>query len=84
MQNGHFISRSSSTLRYSEENCRPQCIGCNVFKHGNYIEYTMRMIQEIGEDGVEKLKSDGKELHQFTEKELQEIVDKYTQKIKEL
>lgn len=84
MQNGHFISRSSSTLRYSEQNCRVQCSGCNIFKHGNYIVYTLKMIREIGEHGVEQLRIDGRIEHQFTEKELQGIIDKYTQKIKEL
>ena len=84
MQNGHFISRSSSTLRYSEDNCRTQCYACNCIKNGNYIVYTLKMIEEVGIEKVEELRELGKELHQFTEKELQEIVDKYMQKIKDL
>lgn len=84
MQNGHFISRGSSTLRYSEENCRVQCYVCNCIKNGNYITYTIRLIEEVGIEKVEELREMGKELHQFTETELQEIIDKYTQKIKDL
>lgn len=59
-------------------------MGCNVFKNGNYIVYTLKMIEEVGIEAVEELRRLGKETHQFTEKELQEIVDKYTQKIKDL
>lgn len=81
MQNGHFISRGNNTLRFSEKNCRPQCLSCNVFKKGNYIEYTLRLISEIGEDEVQKLREQGKENLQFTEKDLQEIIDTYTRKL---
>lgn len=81
MQCGHFISRSSSTLRYDERNLRIQCVGCNVYKSGNYIEYTMRLIKEKGKRHVEKLQSDGKIPHQFTEDELKEIAAKYKNKV---
>ncbi len=84
MQNGHFVSRGSNTLRFSERNCRPQCVGCNVFKKGNYIEYTMRIIEEVGLDEVEELRKIGKEIKQFTEQELLEIRDDYRRKVAEL
>lgn len=84
MQCGHFVSRSSNLLRMDERNCRVQCPGCNVFKNGNYIEYTLRLIKEKGKKFVEKLREEGKQNHQFTEEELQEIVDKYKSKVKKL
>lgn len=34
IQNGHFVSRSYLATRFSEDNCRPQCVGCNVFGGG--------------------------------------------------
>ena len=55
MQNGHFWSRSNLSVRWDEDNCRPQCSGCNVFKHGIYIVYTQKMMQELGEDLFEAL-----------------------------
>ena len=81
MQNGHFISRASSTLRFSEDNCRNQCYRCNIKLKGNYIKYTMRLIKENGKRYVEKLIEKGKETHQFTEKELEEIAKKYKEKV---
>lgn len=84
MQNGHFISRGSNTLRFSEDNCRPQCVGCNVFKNGNYIEFTRRMIDEVGIEKVDELRRLGKETKQFTEQDLKDIIETYTEKIKNL
>jgi len=52
MQNGHYISRSVKILRWHEDNCRPQCIGCNIFKNGNLITYRENLVKEIGEEVV--------------------------------
>lgn len=82
MQNGHFISRGSNVLRFSEDNCRPQCVGCNVFKNGNYIEFTRRMIDEVGIEKVDELRRLGKTTRQLTEKDLQKIIDEYSEKLK--
>lgn len=49
MQCGHFHSRSHLSVRWDIDNVRNQCAGCNVFKHGNYIVYTMKLYNEIGE-----------------------------------
>ena len=48
MQCGHFHSRSHLSVRWDLDNVRNQCAGCNVFKHGNYIVYTMKLYNEIG------------------------------------
>lgn len=61
-QNGHYITRSCLALRYNEENCHCQCVGCNVFKHGNYTTYSLKMIEKYGVDKLkelEEIKRDG-------------------------
>jgi len=55
MQNAHFWSRKYLSVRWEEKNCRVCCAGCNVFLHGNYIEYTRRLLKEIGQDKFDKL-----------------------------
>lgn len=55
MQNGHFWSRSHLSVRWDEDNCRPQCVGCNMYKHGNYIVYTQKMLNELGQEEFDKL-----------------------------
>ena len=55
IQNGHFYSRGILSLRYDEQNCRPQCYGCNIAQKGNYIEYYKRLEKEIGKGGMDYL-----------------------------
>lgn len=77
MQNGHFISRSVMALRWDEENCRVQCVSCNVFKCGNYIEYTLRLQKEIGKKAVDNLFKRKHEIKQWTIAELKKEIEKY-------
>ena len=35
MQCGHFITRTKYATRFDENNCRPQCVACNMFHQGN-------------------------------------------------
>jgi hypothetical protein len=57
MQNGHFFSRSHLSVRWDEDNCRCQCAGCNVFKSGNYIVYTQKMLSELGAEKFAELEA---------------------------
>lgn len=84
MQNGHFITRSCKLLRRSEENCRVQCVWCNVFKNGNYIEYTRRMIDEVGIDMVDALRDAKKKSKIRKTYELEEMIEHYNNKLNKL
>lgn len=46
MQCGHWISRTSLATRFSEDNCRPQCVGCNMFNQGRLDVFTVNLIKE--------------------------------------
>lgn len=74
LQNGHYISRAKNITRYDEENCHAQCVGCNVFRYGNMVEYTHRLGWELSE----KLRKKGEILHQFKRADLEEIIKKYS------
>jgi hypothetical protein len=46
---GHFYSVGSyPNLRFNEDNCHGQCVECNQHKHGNLIEYSLRLPDRIG------------------------------------
>ncbi len=77
MQNGHYISRGHMATRWDEENCRVQDAACNVFKNGNYVEYSHRLLKEIGEEGLDALMAKKKEIKQWSIKEIQEKIDYY-------
>ena len=58
MQNGHFISRSSRILRWSIENCRPQCYACNCMRYGQNYIFAMNLNKEYGFDIAENCYKD--------------------------
>lgn len=73
-QNGHFVSRRTSTLRYDEINCNLQCIACNMFKQGNQYEYSVQLDLKYG-DGTAKALHDRRfETHSFKRDELLAII----------
>lgn len=79
LQNGHYISRGNMATRWDEENCRSQCVSCNVFRNGNYVEYSTRLIEEIGLKKYKALIKKKYEIKQFSIKELQDLIKKYDQ-----
>ena len=60
------------------------CPGCNLFLHGNYGQYTLKMIDRYGRDGVDAKIA---QKHQIVKRKAQdylEIAETYKQKLKEL
>lgn len=76
-QNGHFYTRGRYPTRWDEDNCHIQCVACNVFKKGNYIAYTMYMIDRYGREYVDNLEIKSKSTAKITSVELQEMIEKY-------
>ncbi len=46
IQNGHWIPRNNLATRFSEDNCRPQCVGCNMFQKGMPDVFAVNLIKE--------------------------------------
>lgn len=46
IQNGHFIRRQYLATRFDKRNCRPQCVGCNIFGDGKTVEFAARLEKE--------------------------------------
>lgn len=83
MQNGHFVSRSSTVLRYDEENCNSQCPSCNVFRHGDLYVYGLKIDQKYGDGTAAKLHRLGKQTHKFTIPELEALIADYSQQVRD-
>ena len=49
LQNGHFISRKYLATRFDEENCKPQCPACNVFRYGEQYLFGQKLGKKIAE-----------------------------------
>lgn len=57
MQCGHFVSRQYLATRWSVDNCRPQCWGCNGFGNGKPLDFEERLKKELGSEYVENMKA---------------------------
>ena len=58
-------------------NCHSGCYRCNVLLKGNYIAYTLYMIDRYGREAVDKLEIKAKSNTKITTVEIREMIDKY-------
>lgn len=75
---GHFIAQGfSGFLRFNEDNCHKQCVGCNLFKRGNLLEYRIALVKKIGEERVKWLEDHRHDVKKWTREELLELLERY-------
>lgn len=87
MDCGHFVPKSrGASIRYVEENCHPECQGCNRFDEGHLINYTRYMIDMYGNDKIDELKQEARKTLKPSEKRAlcEEAIAYYTQALIEL
>lgn len=82
MQCGHFISRSYLATRFVEDNCRPQCVGCNVFGNGQTVEFARRLELDVGEGTTIRLYKKAQEITK--DYPYEEKIKEYTEKLSTL
>ncbi len=81
----HFFSVGSSPeLRFNELNCHTSCIHCNLHKHGNIAEYSIRLPNRIGQENYDLLLSLRNKPRKYTIEELKDLIKEYRRKIKQL
>lgn len=51
---GHFIPRGCMPYRWDEKNVHCQCVACNLWKNGSYIEYSQWFMKKYGEDTFDR------------------------------
>lgn len=82
-QNMHFISRWVLKYRYDENNCFAWCMRCNVILNGNYIEYTMFMINKFWIEKVNDMRND-KQPFEMKTREIEEKINYYKEENQKL
>lgn len=83
-QCGHYVSRRWLGTRWEEQNMRPQCQVCNMYKNGNYKVYEPKMKKELGIDEVQKLWDKAYSGKKLTTYELGEMLTEVKNKYKAL
>ena len=77
MQNGHFQSRSFLATRFDEENCQPQCVGCNMFKQGEQYKFAINLDAKYGEGKAEELEFLAKSVVKFSRIDYEDKISYY-------
>jgi hypothetical protein len=81
LQAGHFQSRAKYSVRWSEDNVRPQCAKCNIQNGGQQYVFGQNLNKErkgLADEMVQK----GHILCKYSDNELQEKIDYYREQVK--
>lgn len=81
LQCGHFVSRQYLATRWSEDNCRPQCWGCNGYGRGRLLDFEENLKEELGEAVVENLKLSRHTIIKLSVPWYLEQIESYEQKL---
>ena len=85
IQCGHYMSRRYMSTRFSEDNCRPQCVACNIFNQGNIQMYRRVLIKQIGEQRVDLIEVRARqETKNWSLFEYQAMIDFYQKEVNKL
>ena len=84
LQCGHFVARSYLATRFDEDNCRPQCVGCNMFGGGKPLDFEENLRAEIGDKRVDDLKQRRHKITKTTAQEYERLIEYYAELLTEL
>ena len=85
MQGGHFIERGKRSTKLVEENCHPQCPGCNMYRMkttSGVLAYRRYMVGMYGEELVKELERLSKQPKKYTRSEIEELSAEFKRQIK--
>jgi 5-methylcytosine-specific restriction endonuclease McrA len=80
IQAGHFISRKHYSTRWNEDNVKPQCVGCNVFRYGEQYKFSLY----LGKKKAQELFDKSLIITKFASYELEDMIDHYSDEVKKL
>lgn len=78
----YFSVGGHPNLRFNEDNVHLSCIECNVYLHGNIVEYSIRLPERIGVEKYDKLRDLRNLKKHYSIPELIALKEYYKNKIK--
>lgn len=82
MQCGHFVPRQHMSTRWDEDNCRPQCMACNMFYNGQPSTFATNLEKEK-QGLVQDLEERRKKIRQWTIDDIKKEIFRYERAIME-
>lgn len=78
---GHFVPRQYLATRWDVRNCHKQCVYCNVYRHGNLIEYTLFMQKRYGQSVIDELLQAKRQTVKLTREWLEERLNYFKSRL---
>lgn len=79
MQAGHFVDSRNNTVLFDERLVFPQCVGCNLFKSGAKIRFTLFMLNlGYSTAQIEAFQSLSSSIKKVSIADYMDLIDKYT------
>jgi len=79
MDGGHWIPRSYTAHKLTEENLACQCKGCNGYGGGRYHEFTVHMIDMYGREWVDHMIATKADTRKYTRTEIMDKIAQFKQ-----
>ena len=81
---GHYINREHISVRFNENNARPQCTYCNRYRSGKHFDFGVKLAKEIGAEEFDNLR----QMAMFTDNDnelyFREQAEFYRKKVNEI
>ena len=77
IQCGHFMSRKHYSTRWDFENCKPQCVSCNIYNAGRQFVFGKYLDEIYGDGKSDELYIKSKETIKIADYELEQMILKY-------
>ena len=84
MQCGHFQSRRHYATRWHTDNCKPQCVKCNMFMQGNIWVYGNKLKAEIGDVKFNELIQLSNSTVKYTQQDYLDMLEYYKKELNNL
>jgi len=76
LQCGHGIPGRHGAVLFDEDICRPQCMPCNVLKHGMLHVFATNIIADRGKDWWDEKLQKSRETVKFSRSDLEALIDR--------
>jgi hypothetical protein len=83
-QAGHFVSGRTNAVLFHPDLVHVQCVGCNIFRGGNYAAYTLYMLDLYGREKVEEFLSLRRKAVKLTRQDLEQLIEDFKAKLSTL
>jgi len=77
LQAGHAIQGRNNAVLLDESICRPQCVSCNIFRHGMQHIFCTKLIVENGMDWWAQKLAESKQIKKVSRLDYERLIEEF-------